>query len=52
MERFSFTFGDPYSLGVGNYRQRDLGLISLAKDGKRLDRSIIFMIEVMQSSSP
>lgn len=36
----------PYALGFGNYQGDGLaGLITLAEGGKRLDRSIIFMIE-------
>lgn len=36
----------PYALGRGNYRGKGLfGLISLAQDGSRLDRSVIFMVE-------
>ncbi|MDD4323504.1 MAG: ABC transporter permease subunit [Eubacteriales bacterium] len=36
----------PYALGNGNYRGDGIaGLVSLAADGGRLDRSIIFLIE-------
>lgn len=43
---FSFLIAIPYALGYGNYRGDGVaGLISLAEGGKRLDRSIIFMIE-------
>lgn len=36
----------PYALGRGNYRGKGIfGLISLARDGSRLDRSVIFMVE-------
>ncbi|NLZ67171.1 MAG: sugar ABC transporter permease [Clostridiaceae bacterium] len=43
---FIYLAAIPYSLGVGNYRGKGIaGLISLAKGGARLDRSIIFMIE-------
>ncbi len=43
---YTYFIALPYALGHGNYRgQGILGLISLAKDGSRLDRSIIFMIE-------
>ena len=36
----------PYALGRGNYRGKGLfGLVSLAQDGSRLDRSVIFMVE-------
>lgn len=43
---FIYFLAIPYALGYGNYRGDGIaGLISLAKDGARLDRSIIFMIE-------
>ncbi len=36
----------PYALGYGNYRGQGLfGLVSLAQEGSRLDRSVIFMVE-------
>lgn len=36
----------PYALGYGNYQGQGVaGLISLAQGGRRVDRSIIFMIE-------
>lgn len=36
----------PYGLGYGNYQGKGIsGLISLAEGGKRLDKSLIFMIE-------
>ncbi|MGL5067845.1 MAG: ABC transporter permease subunit [Sarcina sp.] len=36
----------PYALGFGNYKGDGIaGLITLAQGGKRLDRSIIFMVE-------
>lgn len=43
---FIFFIAIPYALGFGNYQGQGIaGLISLAQGGKRLDRSIIFMIE-------
>jgi arabinogalactan oligomer/maltooligosaccharide transport system permease protein len=43
---YSYLIAIPYALGRGNYRGQGLfGLISLAKDASRLDRSVIFMIE-------
>ncbi|HHT45212.1 MAG TPA: ABC transporter permease subunit [Fastidiosipila sp.] len=43
---FTFLVAIPYALGYGNYRGDGIaGLITLAEGGKRLDRSIIFMIE-------
>ncbi|MGI6157723.1 MAG: ABC transporter permease subunit [Saccharofermentanales bacterium] len=43
---FNYFVAIPYALGEGNYRGDGIaGLISLAEGGKRLDRSIIFMIE-------
>lgn len=43
---FIYFIAIPYALGFGNYQGEGIaGLISLAQDGKRLDRSIIFMIE-------
>lgn len=43
---FSYLIAIPYALGYGNYRGQGLyGLVTLAAGGKRLDRSIIFMIE-------
>lgn len=43
---FIFFVAIPYALGFGNYQGEGIaGLISLAQGGKRLDRSIIFMIE-------
>ena len=43
---FIFLIAIPYALGFGNYQGQGIaGLISLAQGGKRLDRSIIFMIE-------
>lgn len=41
-----YTLFIPYVLGFGNYQGTGIsGLITLANDGKRLDRSLIFMIE-------
>ena len=43
---FIYFIAVPYALGFGNYQGQGVaGLISLAQGGKRLDRSIIFMIE-------
>ncbi|WP_064612069.1 sugar ABC transporter permease [Streptobacillus moniliformis] len=43
---FIYFVAIPYILGYGNYRGEGIrGLISLAKNGKKLDKSIIFMIE-------
>lgn len=43
---FIYFVAIPYALGFGNYQGQGIaGLISLAQGGKRLDRSIIFMIE-------
>ena len=43
---FIYFIAIPYALGFGNYQGEGVaGLISLAQGGKRLDRSIIFMIE-------
>lgn len=43
---FIYFVAIPYALGFGNYQGEGIaGLISLAQGGKRLDRSIIFMIE-------
>lgn len=43
---FIYLVAIPYSLGYGNYRGDGLyGIISLAKNGSKLDKSIIFMIE-------
>ncbi|NMB29765.1 MAG: ABC transporter permease subunit [Clostridiaceae bacterium] len=43
---YAYLIAIPYALGRGNYRGQGLfGLISLAKDASRLDRSVIFMIE-------
>lgn len=43
---FIYFIAIPYALGFGNYQGEGIaGLISLAQGGKRLDRSILFMIE-------
>lgn len=43
---FIYLIAIPYGLGFGNYQGNGIaGLITLAEGGKRLDRSLIFMIE-------
>lgn len=43
---FIYLVAIPYALGFGNYQGQGIaGLISLAAGGRRLDRSILFMIE-------
>ena len=43
---FIYLVAIPYALGYGNYQGQGIaGLISLAQGGRRLDRSILFMIE-------
>ncbi len=43
---FIYFIAIPYALGYGNYRGNGIeGLLSLARGGKRLDKSLIFMIE-------
>ncbi|WP_282926251.1 ABC transporter permease subunit [Helcococcus kunzii] len=43
---FIYLIAIPYALGFGNYQGEGVsGLLSLAEGGKRLDKSIIFMIE-------
>lgn len=43
---FIYGIAIPYALGYGNYRGEGVaGLISLAEGGKKIDRSLIFMIE-------
>lgn len=43
---FIYLIAIPYALGFGNYQGEGIsGLISLAANGGRLDRSILFMIE-------
>ncbi|WP_053943014.1 carbohydrate ABC transporter permease [Kallipyga gabonensis] len=43
---FIYLIAIPYALGYGNYQGDGIaGLITLAQDGRRVDRSLIFMIE-------
>lgn len=43
---FVWLFAVPYALGFGNYQGNGIaGLITLAEGGRRIDRSLIFMIE-------
>lgn len=43
---FIYVVAIPYALGYGNYQGQGLaGLISLAEGARRIDRSIIFLIE-------
>lgn len=43
---FIYLIAIPYGLGYGNYQGEGFyGLVSLAAEGARMDRSIIFMIE-------
>ena len=43
---YFYLIAIPYSLGFGNYKGDGIaGLITLAEGGKRLDRSVMFMIE-------
>lgn len=43
---YIYAIAIPYALGYGNYKGEGIaGLITLAADGGKLDRSIIFMIE-------
>lgn len=43
---YIYCIAIPYTLGFGNYKGDGIaGLITLAKDGGRMDRSIIFLIE-------
>lgn len=43
---FIYAIAIPYALGYGNYQGKGIaGLISLAAGGKRVDKSLIFMIE-------
>ncbi len=43
---FIYFIAIPYALGYGNYQGEGVaGLISLAEGGKRVDKSLIFMIE-------
>jgi len=43
---FIYAIAIPYALGYGNYQGEGIaGLISLAEGGRRIDKSLIFMIE-------
>lgn len=43
---FIYAVAIPYALGYGNYQGEGIaGLISLAEGGRRIDKSLIFMIE-------
>jgi len=43
---FIYAIAIPYALGFGNYQGDGIsGLITLASEGKKIDQSIIFMIE-------
>ena len=43
---FIYLIAVPYALGYGNYQGDGIaGLISLAQDGMRIDKSLIFLIE-------
>jgi len=43
---FIYFIAIPYALGFGNYQGNGIeGLVSLASDGKKIDKSIIYMIE-------
>lgn len=43
---FIYTIAIPYSLGYGNYQGYGIGgMVTLAEGGRRLDKSLIFMIE-------
>ena len=43
---FIYVIAIPYALGFGNYQGSGIsGLISLAEGGKKVDKSLIFMIE-------
>lgn len=43
---FIYVVAIPYALGYGNYQGEGIaGLISLAEGGRRIDKSLIFMIE-------
>ncbi|MBN2796507.1 MAG: ABC transporter permease subunit [Clostridia bacterium] len=46
MSAFAYFVAIPYALGYSNFQGKGIaGLISLAEGGKKLDRSLIFMIE-------
>ncbi len=43
---FIYMIAIPYALGYGNYQGEGLkGLLTLAENGKKIDKSLIFMIE-------
>jgi arabinogalactan oligomer/maltooligosaccharide transport system permease protein len=43
---FAYVVAIPYALGYGNYQGKGIaGLISLAEGARRIDKSLIFMIE-------
>lgn len=43
---FIYVVAIPYALGYGNYQGQGIaGLVSLAEGGRRVDKSLIFMIE-------
>lgn len=43
---FIYAVAIPYALGFGNYQGKGIsGLITLAEGGKKIDKSLIFMIE-------
>lgn len=43
---FIYAIAIPYALGYGNYQGKGIaGLVSLAEGGRRIDKSLIFMIE-------
>lgn len=43
---FIYAIAIPYALGFGNYQGDGIsGLISLAQEGRKIDKSLIFMIE-------
>jgi len=46
LSAFTYVVAVPYALGFGNYQGQGVaGLVSLAEGGRKIDRSIIFMIE-------
>lgn len=46
LSAFVYVVAIPYALGFGNFQGKGIaGLISLAEGGRKLDRSLIFMIE-------
>ena len=43
---FIYLIAIPYALGFGNYQGKGIaGLVTLAADGRKIDQSLIFMIE-------